>query len=340
MDETCLVGALGPLPLVVLRWPSDVLERLAKAGVSSIGQALRLPRAGFARRFGVGQLASLDRLIGRSPDLRTCYHARERFLARRGFMHEIEHHEAILAALAPLFGRLGKFLQARQSGITQLTCSLQHRQAPATLCVLKLAAPEASPQRLTALLGERLATLSLPEPARSCQLQSGDLVARERWAAALWQPGEQGGGGRDDCIEASTFLDLLRARLGSESIHGLELYASHRPEAASRRGELEPVAASAASRMQPVVERDADPDFRHPLWLLAQPQPLSEVGGLPRKRGPLRLLGEMERIETGWWESEEAARDYYRAVDRRGVHLWIFRERAEPHRWFLHGVFG
>src|SRR5579872_2261444 len=42
-DESQLVGQLAPLPLVSLRWPEDVLERLAHMGVRTIGQVLRLP---------------------------------------------------------------------------------------------------------------------------------------------------------------------------------------------------------------------------------------------------------------------------------------------------------
>ncbi|MFZ1869739.1 MAG: hypothetical protein WAU49_14755 [Steroidobacteraceae bacterium] len=52
------------------------------------------------------------------------------------------------------------------------------------------------------------------------------------------------------------------------------------------------------------------------------------------------MLGEAERIETGWWDGGEIARDYYTAVDIGGARLWVFRERESPHRWFLHGVFG
>jgi protein ImuB len=54
----------------------------------------------------------------------------------------------------------------------------------------------------------------------------------------------------------------------------------------------------------------------------------------------LRLLGEAERIETGWWDGGDVARDYFTAVDLHGVRLWVFRERGAPHRWFLHGMFG
>jgi len=51
-------------------------------------------------------------------------------------------------------------------------------------------------------------------------------------------------------------------------------------------------------------------------------------------------LGDPERIETGWWDGGEIARDYYAAVDIHGVRMWVFRERTSPHKWFLHGVFG
>jgi protein ImuB len=82
-DSARLTGAIAPLPLAVLRWPPKVLERLAKVGVRTIGEALRLPREGFARRFGREPLASLDRLVGRSADLRMPFRASERFRIRR-----------------------------------------------------------------------------------------------------------------------------------------------------------------------------------------------------------------------------------------------------------------
>jgi protein ImuB len=76
------------------------------------------------------------------------------------------------------------------------------------------------------------------------------------------------------------------------------------------------------------------------MWLLPAPRLLSEREGLPRRRGPLQLLGGPERIETAWWDGGDISRDYYVARDVHGVRLWIFRERLAPHRWFLHGVFG
>ena len=57
-DQAHLIGQVASLPLITLRWPERRIERLEKMGVYTVGQALRLPRAGFARRFGTAQLAS------------------------------------------------------------------------------------------------------------------------------------------------------------------------------------------------------------------------------------------------------------------------------------------
>jgi protein ImuB len=61
---------------------------------------------------------------------------------------------------------------------------------------------------------------------------------------------------------------------------------------------------------------------------------------MPWLRSALQLCGGPQRIETGWWDEGAIERDYYSAMDAEGIRLWIFRERATPHLWFLHGVFG
>ncbi|HKZ74102.1 MAG TPA: DNA polymerase Y family protein [Steroidobacteraceae bacterium] len=342
-DPARLVGQLASLPLGVLRWPQEALDRLVHIGVRTIGQALRLPRAGFARRFGAAQLDALDRLIGRRADPQQDFRACERFRARREPPYELEHHEAILATLAGPLAELERFLRGRQCGITELLLRLHHRHAPATRCVLSLAAPEADAGRLTALLAEKLAQLALPEPVRLCELRSGPLVPRASVSNALWQPGEHGGGAG---AEAPAFIERLRTRLGDEAVYGLQLLPEHRPEAAWRLA----AAHAALERPQQPARRPRSttgaavsvPWSREhrPLWLLPAPQPLPASDGLPRHHGPLRLLSEPERIETGWWDGRDVARDYYVAQDARGARLWVYRERAPPHGWFLHGIFG
>src|SRR5437660_799191 len=152
-DPAQLTGQLAPLPLA----------RLARMGVRTIGAALRLPRAGFARRVGSEQLAMLDVLTGRTPEVRVTFHAPERFRRRRELDCELENHTLLLAALAPLFAELGAFLTARQCGVVELECRLTHRHVPATRCVVRLAAPATDMRRLAGLLGEHLSALDLPE---------------------------------------------------------------------------------------------------------------------------------------------------------------------------------
>jgi len=335
LDGAQLIGQLAPLPLAVLRWPEDTLARLRRMGVDTIGEVLRLPRAGFARRFGPAQLAMLDALTGRVPDVRTAFRARPRFRRRQDLDCELESHELLLAALAPLLRELGDYLRRLQYGVLELECRLVHRQAPPTPCVVRLAAPCADAQRLSELLGEQLSSLQLPAPVRACELRAGTLVPYQPQALALWQPGEHGGGaGR----EASELVERLCTRLGPGAVHGLALREEHRPESAWKIS-APPAAAAGQCAPRPAA---AEPDtgLRRPLWLLPTPLPLRVRDGLPRRRGPLHLASEPERIETGWWDGGAIARDYYIAVDIHGVRLWVYRERAAPHAWYLHGVFG
>jgi protein ImuB len=336
-DLTQLVSQLAPLPLSALRWPEETRVRLARAGVRTIGAVLRLPRAGFARRFGAAQLAMLDALTGRTPDVRAAFKAPVHFRRRHELDCELSDHGQLLASLAPLFDALGAFLTTHQCAVVELDCRFEHRQAPPTRCVLTLASPCTDGRQLAALFAERLNALQLPEPMRTCELRADQLTPQLPSSRGLWQPGEQGG---EAVEESGGLIDRLRARLGPDAVHGLALRAEHRPEnawAATQPPALRSRHA-VASRATHAMEEAALP--ARPLWILPSPQPLAAQDGLPRHRGALQLMSEPERIETGWWDGGEIARDYYTALDAQGVRLWVFRERTEPHRWFLHGVFG
>lgn len=326
-----LVSQLAPLPLSVLRWPAPVVERLRNMGVRTLGAVLRLPRAGFARRFGTAQLARLDALTGRAPELRDSFQPPLRFRRRRELTCEVENHAWLLAALAPLLRELEQFLRARQAGVMALECRLLHRGDQMTPCRLELAAPSADARHLEELLNGPLSRLKLGAPVRALELRARTLLPRAAKAGALWQPGEHGGASGS---EAHLLIERLRARLGEGVIHGLRLLDDHRPEStwafSAPPSPAAPGAPPAAAALS----------ARRPLWLLSAPQPLAVRGGLPQRAGALTLLSEPERIEGGWWDGADIARDYYAARDVHGVRLWVYRERSAPHGWFLHGFFG
>ena len=331
-DPGVLPARLKPLSLALLRWPEEHTARLVAMGVRTLGELMRLPRAGFARRFGPELLADLDRLLGRRADPRARLVRRERYRGVRDFDHEIEDHERILHALAPLLEELERFLRTRQRGITALQCRFHHYRATPTRCTLRLAAPEANAARFAQLLRERLATLELPEPVRRCELRSGALVQRSEQSKALWAAGERG---HVSAGEMPALVEQLRARLGNDAVHGIACVSEHRPENAWRAAEP-----ALGQKEAGAFHQAAPAPLRRPLWLLAAPHRLEASRGRPRHGGPLELLAGPERIESGWWDGGDIRRDYFVAQDPHGSRLWIYREGTGAKRWFLHGIFG
>lgn len=341
-DPARFVGRLAPLPLSCLRWPPEALSRLSAMGVRTVGEVLRLPRDGFAQRFGTGLLDALDRLTGRSPDPGITFMPVPRFRARCEPAFESASVPALLQVITPLLASLEGFLRERQRGITALRLTLEHRRHPPTQCVLRLAVPEGSAARFARLLALRLERQALPAPVRRCVLQSGPLLDLQLASATLWQPGEQGGGGSE---RLPAFVEQLRARLGDAAVQGITLLPGHRPERLTRA--VSPgLSRGGPQRMRRSALRSALPwsPGTRPLWLLREPRPLGSLrdgSGHPMDGGRrLTLLAGPERIETGWWDGDDVARDYYVAAAADGARLWIFRERGGQGGWFVQGYFG
>jgi protein ImuB len=353
-----LASRLADLPIRCTRWPERSLETLATMGVRTVGDCLRLPRDGFARRFEPRLLEMLDRAVGRRPDPREGFIPRERFAAGRDLEPEITDASRLDGAAAPLLDELCGFLRQRGANVQALELRLVHRETPATRMRLRFMEPVADTARIAALLRERLARIVLPAPVRALRLRSGPLVgSREASAELFAMDRRQSGAGVPQLVER------LRARLGAEAVYGLCLIPEHRPESAWRvaepalpagtrnRGRLSQPGRRSPSgpHTQPQQECITADAVTKPLWLLAEPQPL-EGTERPCFEGTLELEQGPERIESGWWDGRDVQRDYYVARNPAGVRLWVFRDRGRAPRavhaddpavrWFLHGVFG
>jgi protein ImuB len=94
---------------------------------------------------------------------------------------------------------------------------------------------------------------------------------------------------------------------------------------------------------EPEAQRDAGvpdvPASSRPLWLLSRPAPLAATTTTPCYDGPLMLVAGPERIESGWWDGHDVARDYFIARNRDEALFWIYRECRTSGGWYLHGVF-
>ena len=333
-----LPGRLASLPLAqTTRWPARDVATLATMGVRTLGDCLRLPRDGFARRFEPQMLAMLDRAIGRLPDPRPAYRAPGQFSIHRDLEPEIADLGRLGLAIAPLLDELCAFLRQRGRGVQSIELRLVHREAAATRLRTRFVQPTDQAQRIAELLQERLGRLELPEPVRRVRLRSGALRELPAESATLFANERRGSG-----TAVPQLIERLRARLGDEAVHGVCLVPEHRPEAAWRRSGWPDAAVTKQGTHDPSADT-----FR-PVWLLAEPQALKsgENGKVPLYEGALTLEEGPERIESGWWDGKDVARDYYVARNPVGVRLWVYRERGRSRnsksgpRWFLHGVFG
>ncbi len=335
-DPGLLAGCLAKLPIACTAWNADHLQTLRSMGVTRVGELLRLPRAGLARRLGTDTVRDLDIALARQPAPRRAFVPRERFRERCDFETEIENVAYLEKALEPLIVRCAQFLRERQAGVQALRLKLRHRAGPATRVHLGLASITGEQRRLMDVLTQKLARLGLEAPVRGMELISGSLQPLSAGSLGAFA-GLVGTGGRDT---APQLVERLRARLGEDAVYGVVSFPEHRPEAAWRRvHDLR-----FASRGNQIAGHGAtDHEMPRPVWLLDEPALLPEQE-VQLHQGDLILEQGPERIESGWWDGRGVARDYYVARQRRGARpsrgakLWVFQERQSK-RWFLHGMF-
>ena len=321
--DDALLLALERLPVEVLGAPPAARDLLQDIGVHTLGECLRLPRDGLARRGGAELLERLDRALGRIPDPRPAFVPPARFAAALRLPAPADEADALLFAARRLIAELCGWLAATGQGAQRLAFTLVHEgRRDATRFELSLVTATRDPAHLAQVLRERLERLTLPCPAIAIAMESEMLLPLAS-ANLSFLPDERNG-----TETAARLIERLRARLGEEAVRGFDTLPDHRPERAWRH--CEPGQESSAPGRWPAGAR--------PLWLLASPRPLVEIGEVPQYEGPLTLLTMPERIESGWWDGHDVAREYFVAANPAQALLWVYRE-PRPGGWFLHGFF-
>lgn len=333
-DAANLMPVLRRLPLNCLDWPEATTAALRGMGIQTVGDCFRLPREGFARRFGSRRLMELDQAIGRLPDPRTAWRAPEIFTADYEMTEEEGDRELLLAICAALLGEQERFFLARQQGTEAIVFRFFHLRAPATALKVGAAEAERSAQHWLDLVRIRFEQLTLPEPVIAVRLEAGEGRAQSAQSASLAFDGRPA-----SALDYSMrqLAERLAARMGNEAVHGVHAVAEHRPQYAWRPQDV----------LNDTLATVAEPPScraPRPLWMLPEPEPLTVREGYPWHDGPLSFLSGPERLETGWWDAEGISRDYYQVRTPRGRRLWVFRVRQRQHadagHWFVHGYFG
>jgi protein ImuB len=313
-----LPGRLAALPLAVTRWPPTVQALLRDLGLRTVGDCVRLPRDGFARRVGRSYLLELDRAFGRAHDLRAQFKAPTTWSSSVELSEESVDSAVFLEAIEQLLAELTVELRRQQAQIDSLEISFEHLHRPPTVEKFGLREPTHDRDRLLHLIEDRLERSALPVPAVALRIESGALRPLEIETSGLFEtkPLE---------LRERLLLERLQERFGRTAVYGLSTVAEHRPERAwAKRLNNDGRARQALSG----PEREP-----RPLWLLPNPVTFDV------HRHSLELCSGPERIESGWWDEHDVARDYYLAKNEQGQKLWVFRDRR-TRCWFVHGLFG
>lgn len=321
-EQRALRACLEPLPIESIAQDAELGEALRGMGLRTLGELLRLSRAGLARRVGPRLLSDLDRALGSIPDPRAPYTPPTRFDRSLPLPAEVTGIEALRFPLRRLLLELAGFLAGRGAGIQRLGLRLTHARGAITRLPLELLRPTRDAEHLEQLLRERLERHRLHAPVEALGLEAEGLVPLAHRDRDLFVDADPAR------MDWPRLAEQLRARLGPEAVRALCPVADHRPERAFAYAE----AGAACTTHGPAASR--------PLWLLEGPLPLELRGGAPWLEGRLALRQGPERIETGWWDGEDIARDYFVAENPAGERFWIYREKRHPGQWYLHGVFG
>ena len=327
-------AAASAVPLARLEIAPRLRESLARLGVRTVGELVRLPAGGVLERFGrdAHQLYRLaageawDPLVPvappEAPDERVLLDDDEDDVERLVFVTK-----------API-DRLLERLAAHGRALTALHLELSLKHAVGQISLradcIKPAAATLDGRALLRLVHLRLTAMPPVAPVNAVRVWADEVSAtRDQLALFAQKP-------RRDLGAANEALARLRAELGDAAIVRAVLREGHLPEASfgwERLTEVVPAAPTtralvclvrrvfARPRPLPAQARLARDDG----WLLSG----LEHGAVVRIAGPYIVSG-------GWWTHEQH-REYHFAELRRGDCMWVYFDR-QRRSWFWQGT--
>lgn len=191
------LGALGPLPIDVLRLDAGTTSYFYRLGVHTIAQLRALPRAALTARLDNANLIARVRALLDGDDSTpiTRFQPESVIEERVELEYGIEHHEALSFVLRPLCERLSARLEGRCARAARVEVVLELDRA---LCkpeqrIVRVSLPLASPVRASAELHAVLRSRferepPLVAPALAVVLRAPELTSVEERTRDLFVP--------------------------------------------------------------------------------------------------------------------------------------------------------
>lgn len=346
VDDELLQRQCAMVPLDALEIDGDSQRALRQMGLTTFGALRELPTAALGKRFGADFVDYLQKVDGKKADPQVFFTPSPHFQHGLAFVDGVAQRQMLVFPMKRLLQSLTDYLRVRQLHCHTLHWQLFDAHRMQAEFSLELSRMQNHWHDLLELSRLKLDQVPLTATVFSINLFCEDFFAAAPTAQQLFPDAN------DQHEAAAALIDRLQARLGSEALQRITIQESHWPEyswrsegvntAPSNRPPSKSLATKNYREMictNHTADRSASTQFTKPLWLLPQPQSLTERDNHPCWPTPLTLLRGPERIDNHWWQEEKSERDYYVARNERGAVCWIFQNR-ETQRWFLHGLFG
>lgn len=315
------------VPLQLLEIDPKGRDKLARLGVTRVGELLQLPPTGIRQRYGeridaLRGMAAGEAELPVSPvpwdsDVHSDldFEPAEDDVHRLVFRLKGELHRHMLE------------LAARHSDLAELELLLDMEDGDGLEVSVRPSSPTLEDARVLELLRLKLETVTFTRGIVRARMRSVPTRSRRPQLALF---GKTTARTLDDANHA---LARLRAEFGDDSVVRVRLGDAHLPEG---RFEFEPLeemrAASPSKATRRLIRRIRErpqplPRFDEeilPGWLIAG----LDAGPVVETWGPYELSG-------GWWR-RGAHRAYHFVRTRRGDLYWVFFDYRRK-QWFLHG---
>ena len=338
-----IADVLAGLPVVALRLPADIVERLHRLGFERIGPLMSAARAPLARRFGAALLTRLDQALGRVPEPIVPVAPRAAIQRRLMFAEPLSTPEALSRAIRMLAEGVCADLEHAGEGASRLDLLFERVDDAVQAIRIGTARPSRDARHLGRLLAERLEEVDPGLGVTAMRLVVPlATVLNGMQTRAAWDTDAPA------VTDIAALVDRLANRLGTGRLYRLAPAESDVPERAVRR--LDPLAPPSGANWPAALPR--------PARVFRVPQPIKTISVLPdqppvaftwrRLRHHIRRADGPERIFGEWWKRDaelRAVRDYWQVEDEHGGRFWLFRhgDGADPGTgsllWFLHGLF-
>jgi len=355
-------GKAERLPVAALNLGEDAERGLRRAGLATVHDVARQPRAAIAARFGKGAILALDRLEGSAPRPLSPRRVRAPLRFEERLAEPILTADGARTIMAQLIERACTRLARRGQGGRRFEVSLFRTDGETHSLAVESGRPTRDHATIVRLFAERIETLADPlDPGFGYDRITLSIGRTD--ALALSQPTlEADSRGGNDALTA--LIDRLSVRFGPARLLRLLPAESHVPERAERR--VQARSAPILPWPQPPAQQD-DPPAR-PIFLFDPPEPIEVLAEVPdgppfrfrwrRTQHRVARAEGPERIAPEWWRLKSGAlhggrtRDYWRVEDMDGRRFWLFRHGLydelqrtpeaggiRPPGWFLHGLF-